>query len=605
MTGTAINHQQVNTLSGLFRERVRLTPLKPAYRQFDTASQTWQQSSWQQLANEVARWQAGFASENLQPGDRVAIMLRNCREWVIFDQAALGMGLVTVPLYCEDRVDNIAYILKHADAKFFFLQDAELWQKIASAVTDLTTIQRVVCLQSPETTTEHDAQHDTRVTSLDNWLFGLQGELQARDAQPDQLASIVYTSGTTGRSKGVMLSHKNILSNVMAAGQCHSWGDDEIFLSFLPLSHMLERTAGYYLAMYIAAEVAYARSIPQLGEDLLSVKPTVLISVPRIYERVYCKIQDSLTDKSPLARALFKAAINVGWSQFEFEQGRHIWHPKLLAWPLLKKLVAGKVLEKLGGRLKLAICGGAPLSEQVAKLFIGLGLPLVQGYGLTESSPVISVNLVADNIPKSIGLPLPGVQVRIGEKDELQSFSDASMMGYWKNEQATRESFTPDGWLKTGDQARIDENNHIYITGRLKDILVLANGEKISPSDMELAIALDPLIDQVMVLGEGMPYLSALVVLNPEAWESAAKSFASSADTTKLNTKQFEELILEIIGKQLHAFPGYAQIRRVTATLEPWTVDNGLITPTMKTKRAKVMEKYRTEIDCMYEGHCR
>lgn len=557
------------------------------------------------MSIEVAHWQAGFNKEGLQPGDRVAILLRNCREWVTFDQAAMGLGLVTVPLYCEDRAENVAYILNQSEAKFFFLQDAALWQQIAASGSDLSTIQRVVCLQAPDNNSEQDTQRKNIVTSLNNWLSGLSGELQSIAAEPESLTSIVYTSGTTGRSKGVMLSHKNILGNAIAASQCHNWGEHEVFLSFLPLSHMLERTAGYYLAMLVGGEVAYARSIPQLGEDLMSVQPTVLISVPRIYERVYCKIRDGLKEKSPVAQALFKAAINVGWTKFEFEQGRHSWHPKLLFWPLLKKLVAGKVLAKLGGRLQLAICGGAPLSEQVAKLFIGLGLPLAQGYGLTESSPVIAVNRIKDNIPHSIGTPLPGVKVRIGEKDELQSLSDMNMLGYWKNEQATRDSFTPDGWLKTGDKARMDEQGHLYITGRLKDIIVLANGEKVPPSDMEMAIALDPLIDQVIVIGEGMPYLSALVVLNPDAWLQATKSLNLSADTASLKNPKVEEFLLRNIAAQLHAFPGYAQVRRVTATLEAWSVDNGLITPTMKTKREKVMARYRTEIDCMYEGHCR
>ncbi|MBI3188112.1 MAG: long-chain fatty acid--CoA ligase [Gammaproteobacteria bacterium] len=605
MDNTPINTQHINTLSGLFMERVRLTPDKPAYRQFDPDSQNWIQYSWKQMSVEVGRWQTAFIKEGLQAGDRVSIMLRNCREWVTFDQAAMGLGLVTVPLYGEDRADNVAYILNHSDAKFILLQDANLWEQIASSNADLSAIRRVVCLQSSDTKPDQHISQKNLVTSLDNWLFGLTGEIQSIAADPASLTSIVYTSGTTGRSKGVMLSHKNILGNAIAASQCQAWGDNEVFLSFLPLSHMLERTAGYYLAMLVGGEVAYARSIPQLGEDLMSVRPTVLISVPRIYERVYCKIRDGLETKSPVAQSLFKAAVNVGWTKFEFEQGRSSWHPKLLLWPILKALVAGKVLAKLGGRLQLAICGGAPLSEQVAKLFIGLGLPLVQGYGLTESSPVIAVNRVNDNIPHSIGLPLPGIKVRIADKDELQSFSDATMLGYWKNEQATRDTMTPDGWLKTGDKARIDKIGHLYITGRLKDIIVLANGEKLPPSDMELAISLNPLIDQVIVIGEGMPYLSALVVLNPEAWKVTAKSLGLSEDASSLRNPKVEEFLLRTIGSQLHAFPGYAQIRRVSATLEPWTIDNGLITPTMKTKREKVMSRYRAEIDCMYEGHCR
>jgi len=231
-------------------------------------------------------------------------------------------------------------------------------------------------------------------------------------------------------------------------------------------------------------------------------------------------------------------------------------------------------------------------------------LPLVQGYGLTESSPVIAVNRVADNIPSSIGTALPGVQVRIGDKDELQSFSDANMMGYWKNETATKESFTEDGWLKTGDKARIDDDHHIYITGRLKDIIVLANGEKVPPGDMELAIALDPLFEQVVIVGEGKPYLSAIVVLDPDAWSDLAVSISIHPESPGALIKpNVQQAILEKIMTRLGAFPGFAKIRQVTALLEPWTVDDGLLTPTLKIKKPKILAKYADEIETMYQGH--
>jgi long-chain acyl-CoA synthetase len=254
--------------------------------------------------------------------------------------------------------------------------------------------------------------------------------------------------------------------------------------------------------------------------------------------------------------------------------------------------------------LRLAICGGAALSPEVAKLFIGLGLPLVQGYGLTESGPVVSVNRPEDNIPSSIGTPLPGIEVRIADKDELQSKSVCSMQGYWKNEQATKDSFTDDGWLKTGDKARIDDSGHIYITGRLKDIIVLANGEKVPPNDMEMAIAMDPLFDQVMVIGEARPFLSALVVLNEDEWADFAVSNSVHPEAPDaFNKRNIEKGILSRIAVRIKSFPGYAQIRKITMTKDPWTVDDGLLTPTLKVKRPKVMKKYSEEIEKMYEGH--
>ncbi|MCW8853989.1 MAG: long-chain fatty acid--CoA ligase [Gammaproteobacteria bacterium] len=601
MDANMITSQDVSTLSELFKKRVEITPDKKAYRQYDVGSQTWSSSSWHEMANEVARWQAGFEKEGLQSGDRVAVMVSNSREWVVFDQAAMGLGLVTVPLYVEDRSENVAYIINHADVKLLFVQDKPQWKRLLSSQVDLGGLKRIISITRISADDEPD---DQRLESLSDWLFGLQGELLTRDLDPDALASIVYTSGTTGRSKGVMLSHKNMLFNTFAAMQCNSWTDEEVFLSFLPLSHMFERIAGYYMAMAMGAEVAYARSIPQLGEDLVNIRPTVLVSVPRIYERVYAKIQDGLKAKSPIAKFLFNRAVNVGWCKFQYEQGRGPWHPKLLFWNLLEKLVAGKVLEKLGGRLRVAICGGAALSEDVAKLFIGLGLPLVQGYGLTESSPVIAVNRMEDNIPSSIGTALPGVQVRIGKNDELQSFSDSSMLGYWDNQQATKETFTEDGWLKTGDKARIDPDGHIYITGRLKDIIVMANGEKVPPADMEMAIALDPLFDQIIILGEAKPYLTAIVVLNPDAWADFAVSMSIHPEAPDALSKQgVDKALLQRVSARLKDFPGYAHIRKVTAILEPWTVDDGLLTPTLKIKRPKVMEKYSKEIEEMYKGH--
>jgi len=596
-----IQESDVRSLSGLFRERLNKTPDSNAYRQYDIASQKWIQSTWREMANEVARWQAAFQKDGLQPGDKVAIMVKNSREWVVFDQAALGLGLVTVPLYVDDRPDNVAYIINHAEIKILFVQDRPQWYRLLKAEVDLGGLKKIISLKR---ISEDDEPDDSKLESLSDWVFGLTGDLQTQEVSPDDLASIVYTSGTTGRSKGVMLSHRNILSNAFGAAVCNEWSAEERFLSFLPLSHMLERTAGYYLPIILGAEVIYARSIALLGEDLQNIHPTVLISVPRIYERVYGKIQDGLKQKSFIAKFLFKSAVNVGWQKFLREQGRAGWHPKLLFWPMLNKLVASKVLQKLGGEMRIAICGGAALSEEVAKLFIGLGLPLLQGYGLTESSPVVCVNRPEDNIPSSIGTALPNTAIRVGENDELQSLGPCSMLGYWKNEQASKDTFTEDGWLKSGDKARIDEAGHVFITGRLKDIMVLANGEKIPPNDMEMAIALDSLFEQVMIVGEARSFLSAVLVLDPDAWSDFAVGLNIHPESPDaFSDRKIEKAVLNRVSARLKDFPGYAKIRRAYITLEPWTVDGGLLTPTLKIKRPKVMERFSQQIEALYEDH--
>lgn len=586
------------SLAGLFRERVKRTPDKVAYRQYDEKSRQWHDTTWAQMASEVARWQDALAAEDLQKGDRVALLMRNCKEWVTFEQAALGRGLVVVPLYTDDRAENIAYILNNAGAKVLFLQNDEQWQRLLEVHDQLGGLLRILT-QEPVSV----PHGETRVRHVDEWLPAAGGDLHAEDGGLDELATIVYTSGTTGRPKGVMLSHGNILLNTEAAFHVVKMYREDVLLSFLPLSHTFERTVGYYIPMKMGSTVAYARSIPELGEDLLTIRPTILISVPRIYERVYNKIQVGLAEKSPLAAGLFKLAVDVGWQRFEYRQGRGSWSPKFLLWPLLNKLVAGKIMAKLGGRMRLAASGGAPLPPSIARVFIGLGLNLIQGYGLTETSPIISGNPPEDNDPASVGIALPNVEVRVGDNSELLTRGPCVMMGYWDNPQATSDMIDADGWLHTGDQARID-NNHIYITGRLKEIIVMANGEKVPPTDMEMAIALDPLFEQVMVIGDNRPYLTAIIVLNPEQWPAyAASRELDPDDAASLAAEALEKAVCERLHEQLSAFPGYAQVHRVTCTLEGWTVDNGMITPTLKLKRRVIVDRYAADIERMYAGH--
>ena len=603
MQTETITQQCAATIPALFRERVRKSAGAVAYRYYDEQAGRWESMSWQAIAVEVARWQRALHQEGLQPGDRVALMLRNSPEWVIFDQAALGLGLVTVPVYLDDRAENVAYILNHAEAKLLLVQSTAQWQPLLQCDKPLPELQRIVSL---ETVAGESGQAATpEVVGQAEWLADADGvEISFAGLGPDDLASVVYTSGTTGRPKGVMLSYRNFLSNAWASLQCAAVGSADLFLSFLPLSHTLERTVGYLLPLMAGAQVAYARSVPQLGEDLLAIQPTVLISVPRIYERVFGRIRDGLKEKSPLAQQLFQQAVAVGWARFGYRQGRGTWSPRLWLWPLLDRLVASRVLAKLGGRIRVAICGGAALSPEVAKQFIGLGLPLIQGYGLTEASPVITVNRLDDNIPASIGTPLPGVEIRIGDNDELQTRSDCVMHGYWRDEAATREVLGANGWLSTGDKARIDPDGHVYITGRIKDIIVLANGEKVPPADMEMAIVLDALFEQAVVLGEGRPYLSALLVLNPEHWRSLADSLSVDPDDpAALRDEQVLAAVLARVATRIRDFPGFAQIRSATLYLEPWTVDNELLTPTLKVKRARVMAWFKDDIEAMYAGH--
>ncbi|MES9949646.1 MAG: long-chain fatty acid--CoA ligase [Candidatus Thiodiazotropha sp.] len=586
-----IQLKDADTIGAVFKERVKRSPDATAYIQYDEEREVWQETSWGEMAQMVAHWQAAFRNENLRPGDRVAIMLRNCREWAIFDLAAQCLGLVTVPLYTNDRPENIGYILQDAGIRLLLLENNEQWQELRQIRNQLAGLNRIVSLHKVD---PMDLQ--PHLVSLDEWLPDQTSErLQVIDVASKELATIVYTSGTTGRSKGVMLSHHNILWDIESGVKVIDIYTTDTFLSFLPLSHTLERTVGYYLALVSGAATAYARSIPQLAEDLETIKPTILISVPRIFERVYAKIQDKLESDSAIARGIFNLAVETGWTHFEFQQGRSSWSPKLWLWPLLEKIVARKIQDKLGGRLRIAVSGGAPLSPDIAKVFIGLGVPILQGYGLTETSPIISANTHENNFPASVGRPFPGIEVKINEYEELLCRAPNVMMGYWNNRNATSEVIDADGWFHTGDKAKI-EDGYIFITGRLKEIIVMANGEKVPPADMEMCIAMDSLFDQVLVLGESKPYLSAIVVLNPEHAQILG------LNPGDISEQQMQELLARI-NNHLDNFPGYAKIIRLTVLGEPWSVENGLITPTLKLKRKNILERYAKEYDEMYIGH--
>jgi long-chain acyl-CoA synthetase len=555
----------------------------------------WRDHTWREMEGRIARWRTALGLEGFARGERVALMLPNGPDWVCFDQAALGLGLVVVPLFVNDRPDNLAYMLRRSGSRLLLIDSAEQWRGLAPALGEadgLRVVSREPIAAAP------------RVRALADWLPAEETpDAPMVEVGGGDLATIVFTSGTIGRPKGVMLSHGNILWNAQASWESNPVHADDVMLSFLPLSHMFERTLGYYLAVMSGATVAYARSVAQLGEDLPAIRPTVLISVPRIYERVHARIAAQMETRPALARRLFDATVAIGWRRFEHRQGRAGWRPSFAAWPLLRRLVADKVMARLGGRVRLAVCGGAPLPATVARTFIGLGLPLVQGYGMTELGPTVSGNNLEDNDPASVGRPLRGVELRIAADGELMVRSPGVMLGYVDDAEATARTVEPDGWLHTGDKAELREGR-LHITGRLKDIVVLSNGEKVPPADMEIAILRDPLFEQVMILGEGRPYLSALVVLNRERWEALAARLELDPDEpSALDSGRLNDELCARIAAQLREFPGYAQVRRVAALPEPWTVENGLLTPTLKLRRAAVIARHEEACSRLYAGH--
>jgi len=575
---------------------VQAHPDRLAYREFDERQGTWRDYSWSEAAQRAARWQWAMRDAGLRRGDRVAIMGRNGIDWVLFDVAALGLGLVVVPLYREDRAENGAYILQHSGARLLLIDGPAQWDRLAPLCAQLPMLERIVSLQAIERAA------DGRVVSATSVLGEASADFVVEPVAPDALATIVYTSGTTGRPKGVMLSHRAMRSNASGVNQAFPIGPDDVFLSFLPLSHILERIVGCYVPMQAGALVVFARSVQQLGEDLQTQRPTVLVSVPRVYERVRARLDEQLATRPPVARKLFDMTVAVGWSRFQHAHQRGPWRPSHLLWPVLDALVARKVRLRLGGRLRAAACGSAALSTEVARTFIGLGVPLLQGYGLTECGGAATVNVPQTNDPASVGKALAGSELKIGANDELLIRGPSVMQGYWADPAASRLSLDDDGWLHTGDQAKI-EQGFVYITGRIKEIIVLANGEKVPPADIEIAVSGDPLFEHVLIIGEGRPYLSALVVLNPERWADTAREAGIAETATDLRATAVQRILVDRIGLRLTRFPGYARVHRVAATLGPWNVDNGMLTPTMKLRRTHVLRQHEADVTWLYEGH--
>jgi len=534
------------------------TPERVLYRQFLEGG--WRDISAREIAAYAARWQAFLRAAGLAPGDRVALCLKNGIHWVAADQGALGLGLVVVPLYADDNPENVAWCLENSGARLLVAESSRMANGLQSVAASLP---RVLCLAA-DPGSGHNA--------VEAVLPKQAPAFEVAALEDGALATICYTSGTAGRPKGVMLTHGNILANVSACERLRMARSDDVFLSLLPVSHMFERTGGYYLPLSIGAKVTYARSISQLAEDLASERPTVMFAVPRVFEKFAARLDEALA-KSPAKKRLFDLVVAAGGRAQRREAG--LTDRVVLA--LLRNRVAGPVLARLGGRMRFAVLGGAPLDPAIAWLFLGLGLPVLQGYGMTEASPVISVNRPEGNVPESVGLPLDNVEVRIAANGELLARGPSVMKGYWSNPEASAKSLDREGWLHTGDLAEI-RDGRIYIRGRLKDVLVLSNGEKLPPQDVELAILGDGVFEQGILIGEGHPFLT-LVAVTRETDEKA---------------------LIQRANDRLKAFPRYIRVRRVVATHEPWTVDNGLLTPTLKVKRERVQEKFNAEIERAY-----
>ena len=596
-TNDVINLKQDDTLWSLFCERVHRTPYGVAYRDYDFVTKSWRDHSWRTISTRVDRFRTALAREELKPGDRVGILLPNSVDWVCLDLAAHALGFVVVALYPHDSAASNAYILGHSDARLVLLDSSARWRALDAYCADLPMLTRVWIRDGPGENMQ--ALTSVVVRSLAAVLAEVQDVPPTHPVTPTTLATLIYTSGTTGRPKGVMLSHYALLWNAAASARIIPPHLDDVFLSILPLAHAFERTVGHYLAMIGGSTVAYARSPQDLRDDLMMIRPTILLGVPRLFERMYAAIH-LRTEASTVQQYLMRLTASLGWRRFEAGQkrGRGLGFCARLIWPLLERLVAVPVLAAFGGRLRVAVSGGAPLDEIIARFLIGIGLPLVEGYGLTETGPVVATNALDNNLPGSVGEALNGISVRLTEESELLVHSPSIMMGYWKDGIQTSRVLDKSGWLTTGDVAEI-RDGRIFIRSRVNEMIVLSIGEKINPNVVESEITRDKLIEQVVVVGSSRPFLAALIVLNSAEWEKFAHEIG--ADVDQPNTQSVKKIMLARLEKRLVNFPRHAQIRAVHLSLEPWSINAGLLTPTLKVKRDTLQRRFAAEIAAMFD----
>lgn len=556
------------------------------------------------LAAKVARVAAGLSALGVRKGDRVLLISENRPEWAVVDYATMFAGGILVPVYVSLTAPQLNYILANSGAKIAVASSQELLDKLLSAATGLTNLGQVIVMD--EAAAAPDVMHLDSVAAMgDDVLAKSPGAWRepASHVRDEDVATIIYTSGTTGPPKGVMLSHGNLTSNVEALTGVLDFRPSDSALSFLPLCHVTQRIADYCY-FHRGASITYVR-IEDLGAGLTQVRPTTFPGVPRIFEKARDAILAKVSHKAAPARALFRWALQVGRELGRCRtEGRVPDAGLKLRHAVADRLVLSRIREGLGGRLRFVVCGGAPLNREVMEFFLGAGVPILEGYGLTEST-VLCINTEARPRPGTVGPPLPGVVLRIEEDGEILIQGPGVARGYYLDIKRTEETFGG-GWLKTGDLGRLDEDGNLVITGRKKELLVTSGGKKISPALIEQEILTDQLVSQVVLVGDGRKHVSALVVpdrLRLTDWCRQRGLPAGNHATFEqvLTVPEVRDLYGGIIDRCNRSLSRYEQIKKFVLIPTELTLEGGELTPTLKVKRRVVEEKYRDLIDTLYK----
>jgi len=543
----------------------------------------------QQRVRRVANW---LYLTGVRSGDRVGVLGHNSPEWCVADFAILSIGAVTVPAYFTDPSEAVQYVFGDAACNLILVEPGEQQAKLGACSVPVFTLRG-------------DASSRQGGISLKNISRNASpdGATDVEKPGRDDLATLIYTSGTTGKPKGVMLTHGNLLSDVSAGLDVTPVTADDVFLSFLPVSHAFERNVGHFLPVACGARIAYAEDITTLMRDISEVKPTIMISVPRLYEKLYAGVHEKLSHASAIKRKLFDKAQQLGAENFELKQrGSRLPGGKAMLFAMLDPIVHGKLRAKLGGRLRLFISGGAALHPDIARFLLAAGITVCPGYGLSETSPVITVNPERKIKPETVGPALPGVELKMDEHGELLVRGPMIMRGYWNKPEETAAVLNKDGWFHTGDLVEMDEDGYVRIVDRKKELMVLSNGENVPPARVEKRLAIDPCVLQAMVAGDQKPYLTALVV--PDAAQLSAVWRCEKRRQLPENWREHTDVhqwLLERMHRCCRDLPSFMQVKDFVFVDEEWTQTEGMLTPTLKLKRHNIMGRHQAEIDVMYE----
>lgn len=563
----------------------------------------WISISSQEVLQRVHRIAAGLYALGVRRGDRVAILSESRPEWTLTDAACLFAGAIDVPIYPTLTPSQVRYILRDSGARVLVVQNEEKYLQVREAIAECEAIEQTVFFDKPSADTQGIslAELETRGQALEQAEPDLINNI-AHQIKPDELATIIYTSGTTGEPKGVMLTHANLVSNLIDSSSHLSFVHDDSALSVLPLSHVLERMA-MYMYLYHGMATYFGESLDTIGPNLREVRPTIFVGVPRIFEKIFARVKEKTAEKGRLNVGILNWAVAVAKQHARLStHHQNIPATLKLKRKIADKLIFSKLRNALGGRIRLLVSGGAALPEELSLLYIGAGLPIVQGYGLTETSPVITAGVVDDNRVGTVGKPIRNVEVRIAADGEIETRGPNVMRGYYNKPVETTAVFTDDGWFKTGDIGTIDKEGFLRITDRKKELFKTSGGKYIAPQPIEQLIKGSNFVNQVVLIGNGRKFPAALIVPNWERVESYAQLKGIKAKTHAELCKH--PRLIDLFERQIAGLTTelaqYERVKKVALLENELTIDSGELTPTLKVKRRVVDEKYHDLIDALY-----